>query len=179
MPVAHKYLPHYTYQDYCQWEGNWEIIDVIPYAMSPAPVLLHRLVNMNPGAEIREALKPNCKKCRVYMPIDWKIKEDTVLQPDLLVVCDKIEKKYLDFAPILVAEIISPSSAFNDRNLKKEIYPAQKIKYYLILDPHFKKTEVYEILDDQYTPVSIDPGRFTFHLNEECSADVNFADIWE
>ncbi len=179
MPVAPKYLPHYAYGDYCQWEGNWEIIDGIPYAMSPAPVPLHQLVNMNLGAEIRESLKPNCKKCRVYMPIDWKIKEDTVLQPDLVVVCDKIEKKYLDFAPILVAEIISLSSAFNDRNLKKEIYLTQKIKYYLILDPQLKKTEIYGILNDQYTPVAINPERFTFLLSDDCTAEVNFAEIWE
>ena len=35
MQKAHEYLPHYTYEDYCMWEGNWELIDGIPYAMSP------------------------------------------------------------------------------------------------------------------------------------------------
>lgn len=179
MSVAHKHLPHYTYEDYCQWEGNWEVIDGIPYAMSPSPVPLHQLVNMNLGAEIRQALKPNCKMCRVYMPIDWKIKEDTILQPDLLVVCDEIKKKFLDFVPTLVAEIISPSSTFTDRNLKKEIYLNQKVKYYLILDPQFKKTEIYEISGEQYTPVAIDPQHFTFILDDDCTAEVNLTDIWE
>jgi hypothetical protein len=35
-------LPHYTYDDYVQWEGNWEIINGIPYAMSPAPSKKHQ-----------------------------------------------------------------------------------------------------------------------------------------
>jgi hypothetical protein len=34
---AVKLLPHYTYEDYCHWEGRWEVIDGISYAMIPAP----------------------------------------------------------------------------------------------------------------------------------------------
>lgn len=34
---AVRILPHYTYSDYCNWEGRWELIEWIPYAMSPAP----------------------------------------------------------------------------------------------------------------------------------------------
>ncbi|MCY7293076.1 MAG: Uma2 family endonuclease, partial [Ferruginibacter sp.] len=78
MQKAHKYLPHYTYEDYCMWEGNWELIDGIPYAMSPAPVMKHQLVNVNICAIFRDALKKGCGKCKAYMPIDWKVKEDTV-----------------------------------------------------------------------------------------------------
>ena len=142
MSVAHKYLPHYTYEGYCQWEGNWEVIDGIPYAMSPSPVPLHQLVNMNLGATFVNALKKGCEKCKVYMPIDWKVTEDTIVQPDLLIVCKEIQKKFLDFPPVLVVEIISPSSAFNDRNLKKEIYLSQKVKYYFF---HTKKL-LYRLL---------------------------------
>jgi hypothetical protein len=36
MSSAVKILPYYTYEDYVQWEGKWELIDGIPYAMSPA-----------------------------------------------------------------------------------------------------------------------------------------------
>lgn len=180
MPVTHKYLPHYTYQDYCQWEGNWEIIDGIPYAMSPAPVPAHQWVNGNLFTAFNSALKNSCeKKCKAYLPVDWKISESTVVQPDLFIVCEKIEKKYLDFAPLLIAEILSPSTAVKDRNVKKEIYLSQNVKYYLIFDPQFKKIEIYEISNGQYTPVAIDPTRFTFQLNEDCTADVNLADIWE
>jgi len=34
MSNAVKLLPHYTYSDYENWEGQWELIDGIPYAMS-------------------------------------------------------------------------------------------------------------------------------------------------
>ena len=92
MNVAHKYLPNYTYEEYCQWEGQWELIEGIPYAMSPLPIPVHQTVNGNLYANFKEALKMSCKKCKAYLPIDWKIKESIILQPDLLVVCNKIEK---------------------------------------------------------------------------------------
>jgi hypothetical protein len=44
MSLAEKYLPYYTYEDYKQWEGNWELINGIPYAMAPSPLKKHQLV---------------------------------------------------------------------------------------------------------------------------------------
>jgi len=61
-----------------------------------------------------KALK-KCKNCRAMQPVDYKIGDDIVLQPDLLVVCKPINKPYLDFAPALVAEILSPATALKDR----------------------------------------------------------------
>ena len=117
MPGAVKILPHYTYDDYVHWEGKWELIDGIPYAMSPAPVPKHQIVAANLSAEFRFALK-QCTQCKVVQPVDYKIKEDTVFQPDMLIVCRPIEKKYLDFPPSLVAEILSQSSILIDRHTK-------------------------------------------------------------
>ncbi len=42
MSIAARYRPHYTYDDYCQWEGRWELIEGMPYAMSPLPVPDHQ-----------------------------------------------------------------------------------------------------------------------------------------
>ena len=178
MQFANKYLPHYTYEDYCLWEGNWELINGIPYAMSPAPILKHQLVNSNLIALFNEALKKGCNKCKAYMPIDWKVKEDTIVQPDLSVICGEGNTKYLDYAPVLVAEILSPSTALKDRNLKKEIYLSQGVKYYLILDPAFDRLEIYELINEAYSPVSVSPDNFIFTFEDDCIADVNFGGIW-
>jgi hypothetical protein len=94
MSIAGKYRPHYTYEDYCQWEGNWELIEGMPYAMSPAPVPAHQRVSVLLSIQFEKAFV-KCKKCKVYAPLDWKIAEDTVVQPDLIIVCDKIEKNSL------------------------------------------------------------------------------------
>ncbi len=179
MSIAEKYRPHYTYEDYCQWEGKWELIEGMPYAMSPAPVPAHQRANSTLIFEFEAALKVGCKKCKVYLPLDWKITEDTIVQPDLLIVCDKIEKKFLDFPPVLIVEVLSPATAAKDRGLKMEIYQSQKVKYYLIADPQFKKLEIYQLLNDKYEPVSINPDTYTFSLLDDCIAEVNLSDIWD
>ena len=68
MSSAYKILPHYTYEDYCRWEGQWELIDGIPYAMSPAPRPEHQSIATNLAAELRLALKKNKCNCKVYQP---------------------------------------------------------------------------------------------------------------
>jgi Uma2 family endonuclease len=180
MSIAAKYRPYYTYDDYCQWEGQWELIEGMPYAMSPAPVPKHQIVGGNLYGLFKDSLKKaHCNNCKVYPPIDWKISEDTVVQPDLLIACGKIEKKFLDFLPMLVLEILSPSTASKDRNEKMELYLLQKVKYYLIVDPQFLKIEVYELINGQYQPVAVNPETHHFSFEEDCAIEVNFSETWE
>jgi Uma2 family endonuclease len=70
----------------------------------------------------------------VYDFIDIKVAEDTILQPDALVVCNEIIKPFLDFPAAIVVEVLSPSTAIKDRNNKFYIYQSQKIPYYIIVD---------------------------------------------
>ena len=143
MPIAQKYRPHYTYEDYCQWEGNWELIDGMPYAMAPLPIPKHQRVSLLLSIRLESALE-KCEKCTVYPPLDWKISEDTVVQPDILVVCEKIEKKFLDFPPVLVVEVLSPATASKDRGEKMELYQQQMVKYYVIADPQIGRASCRE-----------------------------------
>ena len=180
MSIAAKYRPYYTYDDYCQWEGRWELIEGMPYAMSPSPVPRHQLVGGNLYGLFKDSLKKgHCNNCKAYPPIDWKISEDTVVQPDVLIACGKIDKKFLDFLPILVVEILSPSTASKDRGEKMELYLSQKVKYYLIVDPQIKKIEVYELMNNQYEPVAVNPDTYIFSLEEDCITEVSFTDNWE
>jgi len=174
-----KELPHYTYEDYLHWEGRWELIEGHPYAMSPAPSMGHQDINGKLWSVFYHSLQQCCKHCKVYLPIDWKVNDDTVVQPDLLIICKKTEKKFLDFAPLLVAEILSPSTAFKDRNDKFALYEMQAVKYYLIVDAQFKKIEVYELIDGKYQPVAVTPEQFEFSLGNDCKPTVHFDNIWD
>ncbi len=172
-----KILPHYTYDDYRHWEGKWEVIEGIPYAMSPAPVPIHQQIAVNLASELRNSLK-QCIGCKVYQPIDYVIKEDTILQPDLLIVCGEIKKKFLDFVPALVVEILSPATTLKDRYTKYSLYESEGIKYYLIVDPVAKEVEVYQLADKAYH-LEQKGKDFVFEfLLEECTAPIHFNEIW-
>lgn len=180
MPSPNKILPHYTYEDYCNWEGRWELIDGIPFAMRPAPVPRHQWINANIKAEFVNSIKKSgCTTCKVYDFIDIKISEDTILQPDTLIVCGEIEKPFLDFPAALVVEILSPATALKDRNSKYFIYEEQKIPYFLIVDVNKKEVEVYHLEDGRYRLAEIPPATpYTFHFDKDCQVDILLDNIW-
>ncbi len=179
MGYAQKILPHYTYEDWLQWEGKWELIDGVAIAMSPLPIPKHQWV----ASSIRAALyislkKASCKKCLVYDPLDYKIAEDTILAPDIVLVCGDIKKKYLDFAPSLVVEILSPATALRDRHVKFEIYRSQGVKYYLIVDSDNETIEIYALVNGGYQlqPFS---KTYPFILDDGCEITADFGEVWE
>lgn len=181
MSSAIKILPHYTYEDYCLWEGRWELIDGIPYAMSPSPVPQHQRVSANLIFEFENAIRnKKCKDCKVYDFIDIKVSEDTILQPDVSIVCKPITKNFLDFPATLVVEILSPATAFKDRHVKFSLYEKMGIKYFLIIDINKKTIEVNTLENEQYqlTTYHVDQP-YHFLLDDDCNINVDLNNIWE
>jgi Uma2 family endonuclease len=177
MSGAVKILPHYTYSEYEQWEGQWELIEGIPYAMSPSPIPAHQRIAARLTTEFSVQLR-SCPGCTVYQPLDYRIADDTILQPDMLIVCQEITKKYLDFPPALVAEISSPATALKDRHSKFSIYESQAIPYYLILSPDTQEVEVYALVERSYTLVQKGHAvKYDFSFGNY-SAAVDFNEIW-
>jgi Uma2 family endonuclease len=179
MSIADKYRPQFSYEDYLLWEGRWELIEGMPYAMSPSPVREHQIINGNLHSIFKEGVKNGCSRCKTYLPIDWKVDKKTVVQPDLMVVCHPFTTKFLEITPSIVIEILSPSTAYKDRHEKYELYEQEKVKYYLIVDPQFKKMEIYELVEEKYQPVAITPPEFEFIIEGDCRFQIHFDDIWE
>lgn len=178
---AVKIQPYYTYKDYCAWEGRWELIDGMPFAMSPAPAPRHQWLLLNIAYELKSALKKSkCKHCKAYDFIDVKIEEHTILQPDCLIICKPVIKKFLDFPPALVVEILSTATALKDRHTKFSIYQKFGIKYYLMVNEENNKVEIYCLENSKYvlqkSPQDIP---FTFLLEDDCQIEVLFKNFWE
>ena len=163
MEVAKRINEYYTYSDYCTWEEDerWELIDGVPYAMAPAPSLGHQDVSGELFHQIRSFLESN--PCRVFIaPVDVRLNaddaDDTVVQPDILVVCDesKFEKngKGIIGAPDFIAEVISPSTAIRDWVVKRELYEKYGVKEYWIIDLRNSLLVVNILEDGKYVSKS-------------------------
>src|SRR5438309_6706415 len=89
-------LPHYCYDDYKIWEGDWELIRGIPYALAPSPGWQHQHFGAVFITAFIEALKETQadNNCKVLYSCDWIVSNDTVVRPDVMIVCDKIEGDY-------------------------------------------------------------------------------------
>ena len=178
---AVKLLPYYTYDDYCHWEGRWELIEGIPFAMSPAPTPRHQWIVANIICEFLTLIKKlGYKQCKVFSFLETKIKEDTIVRSDCSVVCKPIAKKFLDFPAALVVEILSPVTALKDRHTKFSIYEKFGIKYYMIVDEEKNEIEIYSLVDSKYSlqPVNTD-STFIFTLDDDCRIELLLNNIWE
>ena len=177
MSLAYELKPHYTYQDYKHWEGRWELIEGEAYAMSPAPLPEHQKISNKIGRLLDEALD-GCTVCSAYLPIDWKIAEDTVVQPDNLVLCYEPEGSYIIKAPSLVFEVISPSTATKDEYLKFILYEREGVPWYVLVYPDENRAKIYRLQNGHYIKAcDATDETFTFEL-DSCSLSFDFAKIW-
>ncbi len=80
MNTAREFMPHYTVEDYKQWEGNWELIEGIPFAMAPSPFGKHQRIYFLIAKQIEEQIENCPKECFVYQELDWIVDEHTVLK---------------------------------------------------------------------------------------------------
>ena len=170
---------HYTYADYSQWEGDWELIDGIPVAMAPAPIKIHQQLSSELFLELNKGVDDKCLNCEVLYEVDWKINEETVVRPDIVFVCDDEGEAYLTKAPKIVVEIISPATAKKDETIKFDIYESEGVQYYILVYPDDLRAKAYGLKDGRYIKI----GDFTHETLEfdaiGCGLSLDFAKVFE
>jgi Uma2 family endonuclease len=139
---------HYTWADYRSWDDSqrWELVDGQPIAMSPAPSFAHQAIVLELGTQLQAFFRG--KTCRpMVSPIDLKLADDVVLQPDLLVVCDprQIHSTHIEGPPALVIEVTSPSSVVHGRVRKTALYARAGVPEYWLVTPEPGVVEVLRL----------------------------------
>ena len=169
--------PHYTYKDYQNWEGDWELIRGIPYAMSPAPNRHHQHFGGRFVTVFSIALKENFTNCncQVLYETDWIVSEDTVVRPDVMIACEDLSAEFVTTPPSLILEILSPSTILKDRNTKFHLYQAYGVRSYLIADIGKKQMEIFQLKDNSYQEVS---NLTTFTLTKDCIIEFSIQDLF-
>jgi Uma2 family endonuclease len=167
-----KHLPRYTVSDYTLWEGAWELIDGIPYSMSPPAVRKHQVLAGQLFLQIGNSiakLKEGCGNCRVVYELDWILDNTTVVRPDIAVICAQTGD-FITAPPALIIEVLSPSTALKDRRVKFDIYEEQGVLYYVVIDPETKIYSVYVLREGSYAEQkNITP----FTLHEKCVIELD------
>ena len=155
-------IKKHTYADYLTWPENerWELINGLPYNMTPAPSTEHQRISRELVLQFAGYLAG--KTCEVfYSPFDVRLplahendKEiETVVQPDLAIICDrsKLDKRGCKGAPDLIIEIISPATAKKDMQEKFLVYERSGVKEYWLVFPSDSVIDVYALNEnDKY-----------------------------
>ncbi len=160
----------FTYREYCSWPNDerWELIGGKAYNMSPAPSRRHQEISFELSGILREYLKG--RDCKAFtapfdvmlpdFPIGKEDEIDTVVQPDMSVICDssKIIDKGCLGAPDLIIEILSPSTSKKDLNEKFQLYEKHGVKEYWIVDPGNMYFRVFHLLEGKKSSWKFDEG---------------------
>ena len=138
------------YEDFRRWvadrPGYWILVRGVPIP-SPSPSRKHQAVSLRFQLLLVDAvLRPGLGE--VYdAPFDVKLREDTVYQPDLLVVlrehADRLRETHVEGAPDLIVEVLSPSTAHLDLWQKRYDYAQAGVREYWIADPDTRRVELY------------------------------------
>ena len=77
---------------------------------------------------------------------------DKVVQPDLVVVCDrdKLVDEGILGAPDLIVEILSPATAYRDMTEKRILYEKHRVREYWIVNPDTLEAQIYIMTDSAY-----------------------------
>lgn len=156
----------HTYGDYRSWSEDvrYELVDGIAYLLSPAPSRHHQELLGELFYQARTGLEG--KPCRAYIaPFDVRLprgKEaddltDTVVQPDLLVVCDreKLDERGMRGAPDWVVEVLSPATAAHDQTIKLAAYERARVPELWLVHPLDRVLTVYGLEDGRFARPSI------------------------
>ncbi len=146
MTTPVKAQAHYTYADYSKWpeDERWELIEGVPFNMSPAPSLAHQRVVAELLTQIRSQLRGS--GCEAFVaPFDVRLPKgdeaeeavDTIVQPDIVVVCDpaQLDEKGCRGVPDWIIEVLSPHTAARDQIDKRNLYEKQGVKEYWLVHP--------------------------------------------
>jgi Uma2 family endonuclease len=177
MILTGKYLPHYTYDDYKNWEGDWELIDGIPYAMAP-PTRKHQILMTLIFQQVFKQVEVCSRDCQVLFEVNWIVNTSTVVRPDLLVVCYDKSEDFVRKTPEVVFEIVSPSSAIKDENIKFLLYQQEGVKYYVLFYPDEKRIKIYKLINGRFVKVFDNPEG-SFKLEGECPFEIKLDELWE
>jgi len=171
-------IEYYTYDDYKNWDGEWELIEGIPLAMAPAPMRKHQSLATEIMYNLRKQLD-DCIECEVLGEIDYKVSDDTILKPDIVLTCGETNESYLTKAPEIIVEIISKSTAKRDEKYKFEIYEQEKIKYYILVYPNDLRAKVYKLEGSKYDKQG-DFLQESYNFEEtSCHVSLDFARIFK
>ena len=146
----------YTKDDYLALDEGapFQLINA-DLVMSPAPTSYHQILT----ARLYKLIDSYLERCSnggicLFAPLDVHLDDENIFQPDLLYIAEarkaELIKDYIEGAPDLIIEILSPSNAYYDLRQKKDTYEQYGVKEYMIIDPIQLNAEVHSLENGQF-----------------------------
>lgn len=156
MSVATRLL---TYDDLLETPDDGNRYEIIggELHVSPSPTPRHQLVLRDLFRLVDAHTQEHDNGEVFFAPLDTRFGPHDIVEPDLLYIRKDrlliIEEKFIEGAPDLVVEVLSPSSRLRDRKLKLDLYAREGVPEYWIADPKTNSLTIYALTDGEYQMV--------------------------
>jgi Uma2 family endonuclease len=172
-----------SFSDLEKWPEDgrrYELYDGEVYVV-PSPILLHQAVAARLYLAFEEYTRAHGGVV-FFAPLDIVLTEYDVVQPDLLLFTRERQhllqlREVTRHAPDLCIEILSPSTARNDRGRKMQLLARHGVREYWLVDPESAAIEVFGLAGSEFELVNTarKTDRVQSHLLRElslCPSDV-------
>ena len=145
-----------TYAEYAllpQDRNRYEVLDGELF-MTPSPSVRHQVAAFELASILRDHVSRHKLGRVLVAPMDVMLSETNIVQPDILFLrTDRVPPGDADnvrVAPNLIVEVISPSTAKEDREDKRTVYARHGVAHYWIVDPGLRTLEMYSLAGESY-----------------------------
>jgi Uma2 family endonuclease len=147
----------WTYEDWCKLPEDgyrYEVIAGVLY-VSPPPSIPHQRISIALVGHFLDFLKMQPLGEILTAPVGVRLPRQPVpLQPDIVFIRTErlgmVGEAYVEGAPDLLMEILSPSNWLYDRREKMQAYQEAGVAEYWIVDPHALTIDVYVLEQGAY-----------------------------
>ncbi|MDQ1249861.1 MAG: hypothetical protein QG597_4238, partial [Actinomycetota bacterium] len=152
-----------------------ELIDG-QFVMTPAPGSDHQTLAMRLAALIDQTVRGTHLKV-LSAPYDVQLGPH-VVEPDVIVAPKAdFTAKDLPVPPLLVVEVLSPSTRHLDRGRKRDLYAEAGVAHYWIVDPDVPSITTYELADGAYRQTAHVSGAQTLQVQHPFGLSLTPADL--
>ena len=154
--MATEVIPKLTYEEFRRLPDDGKRYELIhgEVHLTPSPTTKHQCALQNLSSDLGPFVIKNGLGEVWTAPLDVRLSHDTAVQPDLIFISNSrariIKENYIDGAPDLVVEILSPSTAAHDRATKLALYAEAGVPEVWLLDPNAKTVEVLKLQGKKY-----------------------------
>ncbi len=171
-----------TYDDYAAipTDGKtYQIVDGEVY-VTPAPSPFHQRASKRLQRQLEAYFETSGAGEVFDAPIDLILSNHDVTQPDIAVVTDRssITRRGIEAPPLLIVEVLSPSTERFDRQVKARHYAAVGVPHYWVLDPDQRRLECYTNVDGTFVLSASGEGDEILALPDLDRLEIQLPAIW-
>jgi len=153
---------------------RYELVDGV-LLVSPSPTYPHQLGLSELLFVLRSAAPHDLRV--LGAPLDIRFTPTRQLQPDIVVLPRReLTPKVLDL-PLLVVEVLSPSTRATDLTLKRHVFEQAGVPSYWLLDTELPSLTVLELVAGAYVQVAAASGTEALAINRPFPVSIVPADL--